>query len=76
MIIKQKQQCDRKKLSSKRTASESHLHWKDQLHENLLYFKIIADSEADKEFNNSSVGNKITNIYKQNPLCNGYFYSI
>ena len=39
---------------------------------NPLYFRIYADFEADNEKDNSSVGNKTTNIYKQNPVLNGY----
>ena len=39
---------------------------------NLLYFRIYADFEADKEKVNSSIGNKATNIYKQKPILNGY----
>ena len=33
----------------------------------------IADFEADNELDGSSVGNKTTNIYKQNPVHNGYY---
>ena len=33
---------------------------------------MYADFEADTEKDNSSIGNKTTNIYKQNPLLNGY----
>ena len=29
-----------------------------------------ADIEADKEINNSSIGNKTTNIFYLNPVCN------
>ena len=35
-----------------------------------MYFRIIADFEADNEVDGSSVGNKTTNIYKQNPVLN------
>ena len=41
-------------------------------HKNPLYFRIFADFEADIEKDNSSVGNNTTNIYKQNPVLNGY----
>ena len=37
-----------------------------------MYFRIYADFEADNEKDKSSVGNKTTNIYKQNPVLNGY----
>ena len=39
---------------------------------NSLYFRIYAAYEADNEKDNSSVGNKTINIYKQNPVLNGY----
>ena len=38
-----------------------------------MYFRIIADFEADNEKDNSKVGDKTTNIYKQNPVLNGYY---
>ena len=41
-------------------------------HKNPLYFRIYADFEADNEKDNSIVRNKTTNIYKQNPVLNGY----
>ena len=42
------------------------------MHENPLYFRIFADFEADITKDNSSLGNKTTNIYKQKPILNGY----
>ena len=41
-------------------------------HKNPLYFRIYADFEADNEKDKSIVGHKTTNIYKQNPILNGY----
>ena len=43
-----------------------------KFHKNPLYFRIYADWEADNEKDNSNIGDKTTNIYKQNPLLNGY----
>ena len=43
-----------------------------QFHKNPLYFRLYASFEADNEKANSSVGKKTTNIYKQNPVLNGY----
>ena len=54
-------------------SSESQLHWKNHFHKNPLYFRIIADFEDDNQIDNSSIRNKTTNIYKQNPVCNGYY---
>ena len=38
-----------------------------------MYIRIIADFEADNEVDGSNIGNKTTNIYKQNPVLNGYY---
>ena len=46
---------------------------KKHFHKNPLDFRFIADFEADNEMENSSVGNKTTNIYKQTPVLNGYY---
>ena len=46
---------------------------KKHFHKNPLNFRIIADFEADKETDGSNIGNKTTNIYKQNPVLNGYY---
>ena len=37
-----------------------------------MYFRIYADCEAGNEKDNSIIGKKTTNIYKQNPVLNGY----
>ena len=58
-------------ITTIRTSSESHLHWKNHFHKNPLYFRIYSDFEADNEKDDSIVGNKTTNIYKQNPVLNG-----
>ena len=42
-------------------------------HKNPLYFRIIADFEADNEKDIFRIGNKTINIYKQNPVLNGYY---
>ena len=58
--------------STIRTSSESHFNWKNYFHKNPLYFRKYADFESDKEIDNSSVGNKTTNIYKHNPVLKDY----
>ena len=40
--------------------------------QNLFYFRIYANFEADKEIDNSSQDNKTTKKYGQNPVCNYY----
>ena len=59
-------------ITTIKTSNESDLHWKKHFHKNPLYFRIYADFEADNEKDNSSIGIKTTNIYKQNPVLNGY----
>ena len=72
MLIKHKQKCGEDNITTIKTSNESHLHWKKHFHKNPLYFRIYADFEADNEKDKSSIGNKTTNIYKQNPVLNGY----
>ena len=67
-----KPKCEINDLTTIGTSPESHLHWKKQFHKKPLHFRIIADFEADYEIDNSRIGNKTTNIYKQNPELNGY----
>ena len=72
MLMKHKQKCGDDNITTIKTSNESHLRWKNHFHKNPLYFRIYADFEADNEKDNSSIGNKTTNIYKQNPVLNGY----
>ena len=59
-------------ITTIRTSNESLLYWKKHFHKIPLCFRIYADFEADNEKDNSSVGNKTTNIYKQKLVLNGY----
>ena len=59
-------------ITTFRTSTESHSHWKIFFHKNPLCFRIYADFDADNKIDNSSVGNKTTNIYEQNSVVNGY----
>ena len=43
------------------------------MHKNTLSFWIIVDFEADNENDISSISNKTTKIYKQNPVVVGYY---
>ena len=70
--INHKKKCGDDNICTIRTSNESHLYWKKHFHRNPLYFRIYADFEADNEKDNSKIGNKTTNIYKQNPVLNGY----
>ena len=72
MLILPKQKCGDDNIFTIKTSNESHLYWEKHFHKNQLYFRIYADFEADNEKDNSCVGDKTTNIYKQNPVLNGY----
>ena len=72
MLIKHKQKCGEDNITTIKTSPDSHLHWKKHYHKNPLNFRIYAGFEADNEKDNSSIGNKTTNFYKQNPVLNGY----
>ena len=67
-----KPKCENKDITTIRTSTESHLHWKKHFRKNPLFFKLFADFEADNEKDNSSIGDKTANIYKQNPILTGY----
>ena len=68
MLKIHKPKSEKMDITTNRTSSESHFHWKNHFHKNPLYFKIYADFEADNEEDNSNTGDKTTNIYKQNAV--------
>ena len=72
-LINHKEKCGDDNICTIRTSNESQLYWKKHFHRNPLYFRITADFEADNEIDASNIGNKTTNIYKQNPVLNGYY---
>ena len=72
-LIKHNQRCEQQEITSIRTSNESLLYWQKHFHKNSSYFKLYADFEAEIEIDNCSICNKTTNIYKQNPVCTGYF---
>ena len=72
-LINHKEKCENDNICTIRTSNESHLYWKKHFHKNSLYFRIVADFEADNEKDNTKIGNKTTNIYKQKPVLNGYY---
>ena len=72
MLLKLKEKYGEDIITTIKTSNESHIYWKKHFHKNPLYFRIYADFEADNENDDSIVGNKTTNFYKQNPVLNGY----
>ena len=72
MLMLHKPKCENNDIAFIRTLNESHFNWKKYFHKNPINFRIYADFEADNEKDNSIIGNKTINIYKQNPVLNGY----
>ena len=72
MLVLQKPKWKNYDITTIRTSLESHLHWKKHFHMNPEQFRINANFEADKEIDNSSICNRTTNFYKQNPVFKGY----
>ena len=68
-----KPKCENNDTTTVRTSSESRNQGKKHFQRNPLYFRIYADFDYDNEIDNSSIGNKTTYIYKQNPVLNGYY---
>ena len=70
MLVKQKKLCQENQQL--KTSTNSHIYWKKYFQKNKLYFRIYADFEADNEKENTNIGDKTTNIYIREPVCNGY----
>ena len=52
-------------------SKESHLCQRDHFPKKPIFFRIIADFDADNEIDNCNIVNTTFNIYKQNPILNG-----
>ena len=72
VLMLHKPKCENNVITTIRISPDCHLHWKNFLNKNPLYFKIYAYFEADNEKDNRIIGNKTTNNYKQIPILNGY----
>ena len=72
MLLLHKPNCETTDVTTIRISPESRIYWKKHFHRNPLYFRLYADFEADNDNDNSSIGNRTTNTYKQNPALNGY----
>ena len=73
VLLKHKQRCELQEITSIKIPKESHTYWKKHFYLNPITFRQNADFEADNEFGNSDKGNKTTNPYKHNPVCNGCY---
>ena len=68
MLMLHKPKCESYEITTIRTSSESHLHWKDHFHKNPIYFRIIAHFEADNEIDTSGIGKKNSYLNKTQHL--------
>ena len=68
-----KPKCENNNITTIRTSPETHIQWTKHFHKNPLYYMTYSDFEGNNEIDNSNIGNKTTNIYKQNPILNGYY---
>ena len=71
MLILQKPECENYDITTIRTSSESHILWEEHFHKNPICFRIYAVFEAANKYDNYSIGNKTTNVFKKNPILNG-----
>ena len=70
LLNHKEEKCGDDNICTIRTSSDSHLFWKKHFHKSPLYFRIIADFEAENEIDNSDISNKTTNIHEQNEVFN------
>ena len=71
--MKHSERCRHQDITAIRVSKESHLLWKKHFHKILLYFRIFGDFECNNKIEGSHIGNKTTNIFKQNPMCNDFY---
>ena len=64
----QKEKCGEDNICAIRTSSKPQIHWNKHSYKNPSYFRISAGFEAGNEIDNSTIGKKTINIYKQNPV--------
>ena len=67
------QNCGQHETASIKLSTQSHLVWKKRFPKNSFCFRISANFEVDNEIDTSSIETKIKQLYKQNPVCNGYY---
>ena len=76
MLIKHKEKCEQKQeITTIRTSVQSRLFWENRFQKNPIFFRTMADFEADNEIENSNLGDKTTKLYKQIPVLNGYYFT-
>ena len=73
VLKKHKDRCHQQDFTAIKLPLDKQLNWKKHYQKISLYFRIYADFECNNSPVESNVGPQTTNIYKQNPVCNGYY---
>ena len=73
ILVKRTERCRQQYITAIRVSKEIQLMWKKHFHKIPLYFRIYGDFECNNKIEGSHIGNKTTNIFKQNTMCNGFF---
>ena len=70
---KHKDRCEERDFPSTKISIDTNIKWKNHNQKVPSYFKINADFKCINEKDNSTIGEKSTNIFKQNPVCSEYY---
>ena len=73
VLKKHKDRCEQQDFTAIKLPLDKQLNWKQHYQKIPLYFRIYADFECNNSPVESNVGLHTINIYKQNPVCNGYY---
>ena len=65
MLTIHKPNCEFSEIATIETSSDSYFHWKDHFHMNPLYFRTMADFDADNEIDNFNISNETTSHYEK-----------
>ena len=64
--------CEQQGILTIKRSNEPYLNCKRHFHKFSSHVKVFEDFEADIKIDISCTINKTTNIFEQNPQCNGY----
>ena len=63
----------KQEITAIKTSNDSHLSWKNLFYKNQFYFRIYAGLDSDNYIDSFGIGDETTNVFIQNPVCNGYY---
>ena len=73
VLKKHKDRCEQQDFTAIKLSLDKQLNWKKHYQKVPLYFRIYADFECNNSHVDTNIGEHTTNIYKQNPVCKGYY---